>query len=178
MRGCLGNHFTRHNDVPEKHPQLGFIGLGECVTKCSLPGWLITSSAPNQMHVKFSSDGNVSNNMATGVRHQGFSAVYSISSDPLMQIRKCMLGEVTLSYGDGSTRFCGVAGNSVGGARRARPSSRVTYVRIICELTAAAMLFVCRCAGRHKLRSRPGFHLRHNRLIQHLDEGDELRPRI
>jgi hypothetical protein len=84
------------------------------------------------MHVKFSSDGNVPNSTATGAHHQGFAAVYS-TSDPLSQIRDCELGEVTLAYGDGSTRFCGVAGNGVGGAR---PFSRVVHLGIVFEPTA------------------------------------------
>ena len=62
------------------------------------------------MRVMYSSDGHVE------AGHQGFAAVYS-TDDPLTRIRQCELNELTLAYGDGGTRLCGVAANDLGGDR-------------------------------------------------------------
>ena len=64
------------------------------------------------MHVKYLSDGN-----QTMVK--GFAAVYG-TGDVLAPIRQCLLGEVTFAYGNGTSRFCGVVGNGLRGARLSR----------------------------------------------------------
>ena len=63
------------------------------------------------MHVKYLSDGN-----QTMVK--GFAAVYG-TGDVLAPIRQsqCALDEVTFAYGNGTSRFCGVVGNGLRGAR-------------------------------------------------------------
>jgi hypothetical protein len=78
------------------------------------PGWTVTS-ATGSMRVEFSTARGVP---AKPSDRQGFSAAYGTAANPPV-LSECKLGEVTLSYhrrdGRGSTRFCGVAGDDLGG---------------------------------------------------------------